>query len=338
VAVIAGGEVLLARGYGVLSIESEALVTADTPFMVASISKVVTATALMQLVEGGDLNINEPINNLLPFGVDNPRTEDEIILLRQLLTHTSGIRDRNNLWGELGDADALYVPGDSPIALGDFMEGYLVADGEWYREANFYPLMPDVGLRYSNIAFALAGHIVETVSGTPLDDHCDASIFSTLNMANTGWHLADFDVDTVAVPHSGYGGDRTPYGHYGYPDYPDGQLRSSAADLARFLLAFDQGGALDGGRILEESTVDQMWTPQVPEVDDTQGLGWYWWNENGVDGVGHEGADYGVATQMFLDVDSGVGVIVLANVDWSSATTPAIMRISERLFEAGLSR
>jgi hypothetical protein len=81
-----------------------------------------------------------------------------------------------------------------------------------------------------------------------------------------------------------------------------------------------------------------MWTPQVPEVDDTQGLGWYWWNENGVDGVGHEGADYGVATQMFLDVDSGVGVIVLANVDWSSATTPAIMRISERLFEAGLSR
>ncbi len=176
------------------------------------------------------------------------------------------------------------------------------------------------------------------MTGVPLDDHSDAEIFGPLGLENTGWHLSDHDESQVAIPYESTAGGFLPYGHYGYPDYPDGQLRSSAADMARYLLAYDLGGELDGVRILSADSVDQMFTRQILDVEPYQGLFWYWSTEYGGPLVGHDGGDYGVATSLYLDPESGVGTVVLANVDWTGRSSAAIATIESLLFEIGRSQ
>jgi CubicO group peptidase (beta-lactamase class C family) len=339
-ALVSEGEVVWSKGYGLRSVSPSRPALADTPFMLASVSKTVTATAVMQLVEDGVLALDDDIDDILGFPVDNPRVPgDEVITVRHLLTHTSGLADDDFVYGGYpGEPDSLYVLGDSPIALGTFLEGYYVPGGDWYDAvANFTPYAPGTSYLYSNVATALLGYLVEASTGTPLDDWCDANIFVPLAMANTGWHLADFSVSAVAMPYESFGGDFYEYGQYGYPDYPNGQLRSSAADLARYLAAYANGGALGAVRILEETTVDAMLTVQFPSVDPTQGLSWYYETIAGRDVVGHNGGDYGVTTDMFFDPASGDGAIVLVNVDDSGAVVKAMSRIEEALFRLGAS-
>lgn len=335
VALVSGGEVIWSKGYGQRSVQPSRPALAGTPFMLASISKTVTATAVLQLVELGVFGLDDDIATILDFPVDNPRVAgDEAITVRHLLTHTSGLADDEDVWGGYpGEPDSLYVFGDSPIALRDFVSGYYVPGGQWYDPArNFTADSPGTGYLYSNVAVALLGQLVESATGTPLDDWCDAHIFAPLGMADTGWHLADFTASDVAMPYEAVAGGYAGYGQYGYPDYPNGQLRSSAADLARFLAAYTNGGILDGSRILDQSTVDQMLTVQFPAVDPTQGLIWYYDSIGGRTVVGHNGGDYGASTDMFFDPATGDGVVVLVNVDDSGAVVRAMSRVEEALF------
>ena len=336
VAIIANGQVVLAKGYGWANIESQIPVDGDTPFMLASISKLFTGTAVMQLVEQEMLTLDDSVNDLLPYTIDNPQTEGEDIQVKHLVSHSSAIRDRYDVWGELGVPGALYTYGDSDIPLGEFMEGYLSPQGEWYRENNFLDAMPGEQYEYSNMATALAGQLVEDVSGTPLNIHSDINVFDVLGLANTGWHLDDFvNVDNIAMPYELHNGDYLAYGHYGYPDYPDGQLRASPADLARFLLAYTNGGSIDGQQILSSQTIDQMWDPVLPDLEPTQGVFWYWSEYWGRTLIGHNGSDYGVATDMYYNPATGVGIIVLANTDWRSGMTTAMDEIEQYMFELG---
>ena len=150
----------------------------------------------------------------------------------------SGLVDDEAVWGGYpGEPDSLYVLGDSPIALGDFLDGYFRPGGEWYDASrNFAADAPGTYYDYSNLATALLGHLVESATGTPLDDHSDARIFAPLAMGDTGWHLADFAVNEVAMPYESFGTQFVAWGQYGYPDYPDGQARASASKLQHTIM------------------------------------------------------------------------------------------------------
>ena len=307
-AIISGGEVKAIGAWGLANVEDNTPVSTDTLFNLASVSKTVLATAVMMAVEDGDIDLDEDINNYLPFEVKHPYS-NKAITARMLLTHTSGISDN---WDVL---DSLYVEGDSPIALGDFLEDYLVKGGKYYdADWNYYE-DPGAMSDYSNVGASLAGYLVEAATATPFDTYCEQHIFEPLGMDESGWHLADVDVDNVAMPYGWVGGEWEPYGYYGYPDYPDGNLRTSAPQLARFLAAYTAGGVFDGTRLLSEDTVDEMLTLQVPDLDDTMGLIWYSW-ELGDDTVwGHNGGDDGVATEILFRKSDGVGVVLLMNGD-----------------------
>jgi CubicO group peptidase (beta-lactamase class C family) len=216
-------------------------------------------------------------------------------------------------------AVSFYVDGDSPVALGDFLAGYLTPGGTSYdSDRNFLSGHPGARYRYCNVAVALAAFIVEATSGTRFDAWCGERIFAPLAMDETSWHLRDLHPSGIAMPYRYVvTQDRyRAYGQYGYPDYPDGQLRTSAAQLTRFLLAFIRMGELDGARILQEETVREMRRNQVPDVIAGQGLIWYVLHRRGERLWGHNGGDSGVATQMFFRPTDGTGVITLANGDW----------------------
>jgi len=327
-AAVADGEVIWSQGYGWAHVDEQRPVTRHTAFMLASVSKTVTATALMQVVEDEVVGLDDSVDQHLPFEVDNPRVERETLRPRHLVSHTSGIRDN---W-----ANMPYFDGDSPVALGDYLEGYLVPGGDWYDpDRNFHPWEPGEAYDYSNIGASLAGYLVEASTGTPFDDWCDAEIFGPLGMEHTAWHLADFEPGQLAMPYEWVGGELSEIGHYGYPDYPDGQLRASAEDLGRFVAAVSAGGALGDERLLATDSVDRMLTAPVPGVDPDQYVLWYGFQVGERDVVGHNGGDAGVATEICFDPETGAGAVVLVNGDWTRGLERAVVQLQTLLLDLG---
>lgn len=308
--IVKGDKVEWARGYGWANIENALPVTTETPFMLASVSKTVTATAVMHLSEKSAFALDDDINDYLSFPVKNPNFPDDAISFRMLLAHVSSIRDN---WAVMLK---YVVLGDSPILLEDFLQWYLVPGGkEYYPTLNYGNWAPGMKFEYSNIGFALAGYMVEAITSLPFNEYCEEHLFAPLAMENTGWFLKDFDETLVAMPY-GYDYQQkeyVPYGHYGYPDYPDGQLRTSVLDLANFLILHMNEGKFQGKQILKEETIKEMHTVQYPQLDAYYCLGFYYDYQGGELILGHTGGDFGVTTAMFFKPEKKIGVILLAN-------------------------
>jgi len=305
---VQGGEIKWYKNYGLANREENIPVGENTVFMIASVSKTITGTALMQLYEDSLFQLNDPVNDYLPFSVINPNHPDSAITFLQLLTHTSSIRDN---WPLL-----VYFDGDAPIALGDFLFDYLDTTGADYNAAlNYYTYAPLTTYNYCNVAVALCGYLVETISGMPFNEFCNTNIFEPLCMENTGWFLSEVDTPLVAHPYSYIGGAYVDNGLYGYPDYPDGQLRTTSLSLAKFMTAHMQYGAFDGIHILDSSTVALMRSSVVPTIDPTQGLIFYKYSDAYGTWWGHNGGDAGASTNMYFNEATETGLIILTNGD-----------------------
>lgn len=312
--VVHDGRVVWKGTYGYAYVEEQVEVSDSTLFMLASISKTFVAAAMMQLWEDGLFGLDDDINGYLPFAVVNPHYPDSAITFRMLLAHTSSIARNDAQWLPLVTWGA-----DSPYPLDEFLQDWLVPGGDLYSPSNYMLYAPGTGGEYSNIAYSLAGYLVEQISGQSFEQYCQQHIFSPLGMEETSWFLAGLNIDNIAVPTGFASGEYFSYGHFGFPPYPCGQLRTSLLQLARHLIAFMQMGQIDSMAILDSATVAMMTTIQYPDVTVLPGvdwgLGWYgfetasgwWW--------GHEGGIYGVCTLMYYDAAVNSGVIYLTNGD-----------------------
>ncbi len=310
VALVQGDRLLLAKGYGLADVDEGLPVTQDTAFMLASVSKTVVAMAALLAVDDGAVDLDTDIDTVLPFSVRAPAHPETPITLRMLLTHTSGLTDD---WDQLG---ALYVDGDSTIPLGTFLEDLLTPAGAYYdAAATFTGASPGTAYDYSNVGAALAAFVVESATGIAFETFCEERLFGPLGMTHTGWRLADLQGVPLALPYAHDGDAWQSYGHYGYPDYPDGGLRSSVADLSRLLRMVIGQGVLDGVSVLPAWAVAEMLSDLVPSLEPGQGLIWYSSGEGDELYWGHEGGDSGVSTTMYFRPTDGVGAIVLTNID-----------------------
>ena len=357
IAVVKEGSLVWNKNFGYANINDSILVDDDIMFSLASVSKTVTATALMQLWEQGYFLLDDSINDYLPFNVVHPDHPFTSITFKMLLTHTSGIKDR---WSVM-----TYYDGDPLLELGYFLEEYLVQGGEFYSQNACYTnFEPGTSSDYSNIGAALIGFLVESISGQPFNEYCNENIFGPLEMENAAWFLSELDIEQVAVPYRLIGGNGdncyeigcgiydnsnpcfcdyeciefgdccsdfeevcgedgsgnpdgtivlSEYNHYGYADYPSGQLRCSAKDLSKFMSAYMNGGAYNGVHILESETIEYMKEIPFPDIDEKQGLMWYYKNQNNRLLFGHNGGDLGTTTEMFISFSNDIGVIVLSN-------------------------
>ena len=337
VAVVRGEQLVWSTGLGWANIDRGIEVTPDTAFMLASISKTVTCAGIMALVEDGRLRLDADINEYLPFEVRIPVAPKATITMRQLLTHTSSIRDRYYVWGTPHSKESLYFHGDSPISLGRFMRSYFERGGSEYdRKGNFFERRPGTEYTYSNLAVALAGHVAEGVSGVDFDAWCKQRIMHPLGMTDSGYRLADITSPNLAMPYrrNRHTGEFRPFFQYGYPDYPDGALRTSAVHLANWLGAFMNLGKLRGMRVLDRSTVEEIRRNQIPRIVGWhQGLIWYGGDPHGYFRMGHTGGDYGVSTRMFFRPDRRVGVVSLTNAYLGDGRWEAFRDIELRLLD-----
>ena len=309
-AIVKDGRIVCASASGFANIAEDRPVTPETLFLVASISKTVTATALMQLYEHGKFQLDDDINDYLSFQVRNPWAPEVPITFRQLLTHTSSIRD-SSLFN-----DFLTKGMDSPITLAELLQGYLTPDGAYYNEDdNFQSDGPGESYEYTNMNFVLIGYLVEVMSGVPFDKYCRDNIFAPLGMEKTTWRLAEVDKTLLAMPYRKSFFRFVRYGQYGQANYPDGMLRTSVVELARFLIAYMQGGSFEETQILVPETVREMLSSQT-ELDDTQGLAWYTSRFARREVWGHNGSDIGAGAEMWFDPASNEGVILVSNRSW----------------------
>ncbi len=313
--IVKGGEIVWVESYGLADIENDIPVSDSTAFLMASVSKLFTGTALMQLHESGQLDLDEDINNHLPFDVNIPNHLDSPITFRMLMTHTSSIQDNGAVM------DTYYSFGDPTITLADCMERYFSASGADYNaQNNFSNGAPGTNFDYSNMATALAGYLVEVISGELFDQYSNTNLFEPLCMHNTAWYLSEFDTLQVARPYQFQGGQFSPFSHYGFADYPNGLLRSSVKDLANFMIAYLQGGAFNGDQLLSEPSIEEMLTLQIQGIENTQGLNWYqteiYLSGGGVvDLWGHNGGESGATTDLYIDPENEIGVVVLSNAE-----------------------
>jgi CubicO group peptidase (beta-lactamase class C family) len=269
------------------------------------------------------------VNDVLPFAVRNPRRPERVITVRQLMTHTSSIRDN---WDVLA---AAYVAGDAKMKLGTFLRRYLTVGGADFAPRNYYAFGPGRSYRYSSVGVALAAYAVEAASGIGFDEWCEGRIFAPLGMTRAGWHLAGLPRRDIALPYGwSRSGGYVSFGLYGFPDYPDGALRTTAPQLARHMAMVMRNGSWRGRRVLSAASVRELRRDQIPELEPGQGLIWFRMTRQGRDLFGHDGGDDGVAAACFFDPEADIGVVALANGDWRKVKGDwALYRIMDRLFE-----
>ena len=302
--VVKENRMIWSGAYGWANNEKNIPMSIDGIMNIASISKTFTATAVMQLWEKELLRLDTDINIYLPFPVTNPHHPETPISIFQLLTHTSSIVD--------GDYyDASYSDGDPVFSLEDWVKEYLTPGGRFYsEEQNFLNDEPGSKGEYSNVGYGLLGYLVEQISGMPFNEYCRMHIQEALGMTNSGWFISEIDPSNHITPYEFIDGQNQPQELYSFPNYPDGLLRTSVRELSFFLLAIMNGGKCNQVRILEKSTLKEMLQPVV-EMDDGQGLCWH--KIKYEDLWGHSGGDPGVATYMFFNPRTRIGIITFQN-------------------------
>jgi CubicO group peptidase (beta-lactamase class C family) len=337
--IVKDDKIVWANGYGWANIEKKIPFTPDkTLFHIASISKTITATAIMQLRDRGHFDLDDDVSNYLPFPARNHRHPDKPITFRHLLTHTSSLRDNDFAY-------STYSTGDPTITLETFVREYLTPNGTYWKKSSFSKHEPGKREDYSNVGFALLGYLVETISKQPLEAYLRENIYAPLGMLETSFYIANLDASRHAVPYTYArkprrklieegdglllpGGARPRRGFnghalYSYPTISDGLVRTSVHQLAAFLMAYMNNGSYNGKRILKPETIEEMLTVQVGRE---QGLGWFRSNAC----WGHDGGDPGCATEMLFDRGSRIGIIIFCNAD-----TNGLEPIKKLLFEMG---
>jgi len=317
VSVVANGQQLIQNGG--FETEQGTAYTPDTVQAIASVSKTTVATAVMQLYEQGLLQLDDPVNDYLPFQVTIPSCTGKPITIRQLLTHTSSIQDNYTVMNNLT------VQGDAPVSLDALMRGYFIPGGAYYSATkNFYKTCPNTQYNYSNFGATLLGYLVQVITGQDFNQYATQHVFAPLGMTNTSYFYSGVNRASLAMLYSARNGDA--FGAYGEADYPDGMLKTSVSQLAQFLGMYMNGGYYNGQQILQPSTVSLMLSKQttLDTSDVAQGLIWYETADFASRNLwGHGGDDFGINANMYFSPTQNEGVILFGNGEWDNTVDEA---------------
>jgi CubicO group peptidase (beta-lactamase class C family) len=303
IAIVHDQDIVWSRGFGHADRERKIAATPATIYRIASISKLFTSTAVMQLRDQGKLKLDDPVSKHLPwFKLKNAKAEDAPITIRHLLTHTAGL------------------PRESPFPYwSDFQFPTRAQMIEAFaKQETVYP--PETEWKYSNLGLAIAGEIVATVSGESFEGYIQKHILGPLQMRSTSVVLPEADRPRLAI---GYG-RRLPDGSRALRPFTDAKaitpaanLSSTVEDLARFVALQMRDGPAGNTQILKGSTLREMqrvhWL--MPDWKSGRGLGFHIIHRETGDLVGHGGWVAGYQTAVYFRPRDKIAVIALTNAD-----------------------
>ncbi len=305
--------VVWSKGYGYYDLESQKPTNEDILYLQASVSKTVTATALMQLYERGLFDLDDDINDYLPFELRNPNYPDEPITIKMVLSHRSSLADDNLYWIALS-----YLPGDPDVPEFPYpwLKEYLTPGGMGYSSTTWSNSRPGERFYYANIGYSIIAYLVEILSNQNFTDYCEENIFEPLQMYNSGFRLRDHNISNIAVPYEFKNNRYFRHPHYGiHILYPAITLRTSIEEYSHFIIAHMNDGMWNDVRILNSTTVNLMHTAHFsPEDKYNYGLGWTIKNPViGKKEYGHSGGYVGVLDLVTIIPDDGIAVMIFSN-------------------------
>jgi CubicO group peptidase (beta-lactamase class C family) len=332
-AVLKDGRLVYARGFGNADTPRGLAATAATSYGWWSMTKLMTAVAILQLQEQGKLSIDDPVTKHLPFfAVSYPSAASRPVMIRDLLNHSSGIP--NNVPALIG---WIHHAEEPPLNQTAYLQSILPA----YSTLAFEP--GDHG-EYTNVGYMVLGAVIEAASGEPYQEYVRAHLLRPLDMGCTDFIFAAtgcaeaatashpwLSIESAALPFlvkdwGSYVRETTGGRMWLYPFYansaPPTGLIGPATDASRFVAAILNGGELDGQRILSPKSVrmmihDSHVLGKAGESDTypgmSYGLGWHVVPEGARLRIQHRGGGPGFGTEMRLYPEEGLGMVVMAN-------------------------
>ena len=263
----------------------------------------------MQLWEQGLFNLDDDINQYLPFSIRNPYYPDTPITFRMLLTHHA------SLAGNYVNLFFLFSVFRLPL---DDLGGFLTPGGRFYNQRNWVDAQPGTTQVYSCIGYELLGYLVQRLTNQSLPEYVTQHILQPLHMTNTSYDPSDYTTTQLARQYLYTLGVYIPLPEFEDRNFASGGLRSNLEDLSHYLIAYMNGGEYHEARILQNQTVSLMFTLQYPTNSYIgYGLGWQIYMNNNASGnntrIGHNGAMPGTQTYMFYHESEHAGIIILAN-------------------------
>jgi CubicO group peptidase (beta-lactamase class C family) len=302
IAIVHDQDILWAKGFGHADVEKKTAASPQTIYRIASISKLFTSTAVLQLRDQGKLKLDDPVAKYLSWFKLKNQSADSPITIRQLLTHTAGLPRES----------AFPYWTDSKFPTREQMIEALA------HQEIVYP--PETKWKYSNLGLAVAGEVVAAVSGETYDQYITRHILTPLGMKSTSVILGETDRPRLAV---GYG-RRMPNGTRAIRPFmdiggiiPAGNLSSTVEDMARFVSLQFRDGPSVGSQVLKGSTLREMHRVQwlMPDWKSGRGLGFHIVHREDGDLVGHGGWLAGYQSAVYFRPKDRIGVIAMINAD-----------------------
>jgi len=298
VSVVKDGEIFFQKGYGYANLAEQVPVDGDrTLFRVASLSKLLTATATLQLYEQGLIDLDDDITQYLDFELENPF--DQPVTFAQLMTHTGGVTKRRI--GLAAPTAAEMTPLDN--YLRDHMPPIVYPPGKLYS--------------YSSHAIALLGYLIERISGEDFNTYIQTHIFEPLDMDRSSFRQPPPEdlLNNLATGYQIKSGEFEPVPYLYLNIAPAASLQTTATDMAHFMIAHLQLGQYQNQRILEPETAELMHTTHFVQHPGLPGTS-YGFRErlvNGTRSIGHLGSLRGYSSSLTLIPTKNMGIFIASN-------------------------
>lgn len=334
--IIKNTNVIWMKEYGLYDIEEQKQAAKQTIYLVASITKTITSTALMQLYEQGFFQLDDDVNKYLPFPLRNPNFPYDPITIRMILSHSSSLKPdpASYHWFNFSRSPPISFYPDP------WLKEYLLPNGSYYLPEIWDTIHhPGEYMQYTNINYDLVAYLVQLFSKQPFYEYCKNHIFFPLAMTHTSFCLPDLPIENIAVPYiyQNMTYEKLPY--YQLLHYPIGGLMTTVDDLSHFLIAHMNFGVYNGTRILQNETVILMHSIQPPGntyINFHYGLGWMIVETpiGNKDYIGHSGDIPGSHTRMYIDSSKNIGIICFFNSDRSTFMKKFISLLIQQLLFA----
>lgn len=328
VAIVNKDGILYENTFGFSDLANKTAYTKSTKQNIASISKTFIGFALMQTIKNGQLSLETPINDILPFKVINPHYPDLPITIHHLATHTASINDHEIEYErvflkepisltkkEIGKENLTFFQEwatNESLSLGTFLAQTLPTNGTYHKRIKFLKKAPGIHYKYSNLGASLLAYCIELTTKQPFSEYVQGKILMPLGMKQTNWNA---NADNGTEPTTTYFENQLRVPHYQNILYPAGSLYSTPHDLIHYLMQLlkMEEGTND---FLNPSLFQRMINPQLQAAQfphsSAKNVG-LMWELNGQQ-VGHNGANYGVTLFMAFDKKEKYGRLFMTNI------------------------
>ncbi|WP_105614812.1 serine hydrolase domain-containing protein [Vallitalea okinawensis] len=303
ISVVKDGNVFFEKGYGYMDVKGKLPVTSDsTAFQIASVSKLFTATAAMQMVQQGKLSLDEDVNQYLTaFKIKNPYSKP--VTLRYLLTHTAGF----DYW----------VPLYLKTKGGEFFDELEPLEEILNKGMPEVIREPGTYCQYSTYGMSLAGYLVEVVSGMSIEDYITKNILEPLDMNHSSYRLNMDIIDNMSKPYKYKENKYLEDNYTVMSNHPSGSICASASDVAQFIIMHLNKGEYKGNSLLNRSIASKMHQHEYPKDERLTGfgLGFFETIRNGHRTIEHGGYLPPFSSKLTMLPEDNIGMFIAINTD-----------------------